>query len=104
MAVIPTVDNPLCDLVTFSYDMLRLLMGGVRNSMAVTNIIHLIERMEELRTKAKGILTSHLIAKIFLFDIHNHLYQFINRCLTSLTLEYPTATSMVVPFYLEKKN
>ena len=53
MAVIPTVENSLCDLVTFSYDMLRLLMGGVRNSMAVTNIIHLIERMEELRTKAK---------------------------------------------------
>ena len=49
-----SVDVKLCDLVTFAFVASHLFSAGGRQSSAVTELLHIIEMLEELHTEVHG--------------------------------------------------
>ena len=53
---IPSAEEALRKLVMFAFVTLHLFSVGVRHSSTVADILHLIERLEELHTKVQGMI------------------------------------------------
>ena len=57
LVVIPSVDKALHDLGMFDFVTLYLFSAGGLHSSTVTNILRLIEILEELHTKVQGMIS-----------------------------------------------
>ena len=51
LVVIPTEEDALIDLETFSFIASCIFTVGIYHSLAVTEILHLIERLKDIHTK-----------------------------------------------------
>ena len=69
LAVILSADEALRDLGTFTFVALHLLSAGRRHSSAFAEIIHLIERLEELHTEVQGMISSPNLATTLIYDV-----------------------------------
>ena len=69
LAVIPSADEALCNLGMFTFVALYFLSTGGRHLSAVAEILRLIERLEELQTKLRGIISSPHLAMSLLYDV-----------------------------------
>ena len=57
LADIPSLDEAFCDLGTFNFILLHLFSAGVRHAAAVTDLLWIIEILEELHTEVQGVIT-----------------------------------------------
>ena len=69
LAVIPSVAEALRDLGTFAFVTLHLFSAGRRHLSAVVELLRLIERLEELHTEVKGMISSPHLSTTLLYDV-----------------------------------
>ena len=58
LSAIPSADEAIRDLFTFTFVVLHLFSAGRRHSYAVAKLLCLIERTKELQTEVQGIISS----------------------------------------------
>ena len=101
LAAIPSADEALRDLGTFTFVASYLFSAGGRHSSAVADLLRLIERLEELHTKVQGMISSTHLSTTLLFDVSWRWSQYLNRCMAVLASEVEDAPGASVTFSLE---
>ena len=66
---IPSTDEALRDLGTFSFVELHLISAGRFCAAVITYIIRLIEILEDLHSKVQGVITSPNFLRKILYDL-----------------------------------
>ena len=84
LGAIPSTDEALWNFVKFNFVTLNLFSAGRRNSPAVTELLGLIERLEEIHTKAQGIISSHHLARTILYNVSQRWSLYLKRCVPTL--------------------
>ena len=84
LTVIPTAEEALCNLVMFAFVVLHLFSAGRRYLSAVSDLLCLIERLEELHTKLQGMISSPNLATKLPFDVSWRWSLYLNRCVPAL--------------------
>ena len=79
LAVIPSADKALHNLSTFSFVASHLFSVGRCHLSAVTKLLRLIERLEELHTKVQGMISSTHLATTLLFYMSRRRINYLNR-------------------------
>ena len=102
LTVIPSVDKALCDLGTFVFAALYLFSAGRRHLSAVSELLRLIERQEDLHTGVQGMISSPYLATTFLFDVSRQWIQYLNRCVVASASEVVEAPGTSVLFSLKQ--
>ena len=74
---------------------------GGRHSSAVSDLLCLIERLEELHIEMQGMISSPHLAPTLLFDVSRRWSHYLNRCVTALASEVEEAPGASVPFSLK---
>ena len=64
-----SVEEALHDLGTFAFVASQLFSTGGWHLSAVSELLHLITRMEELHTEVQGMITHAHLATALLFDV-----------------------------------
>ena len=96
MEFIPSADEALRDLGTFSFAVLHLFSAGGTHEVAITEILRLIENMEDLHTNTQGMITPLHLAKTLMIDVYRRRSLYLNRCgaaSSSKDLGLPRATA-----------
>ena len=101
LAAILSVEEALFDLGTFSPVASHLFSAGGRHLSTVTELLRIIERLEELHTKGQGIISSPHIATTLLFGVLQWWSLYLNRCMAVLALKSLDTPGCHFPFYLE---
>ena len=70
IGVIPSVDEALHDLVTVAFVATHLFSKGGRHAPAVAELLHLIDRLEELHTEVQGMISSPHLATTLLSNVY----------------------------------
>ena len=79
---------------------LHLFSAAGRHAAAVTELLRLIKRLEELHTKVQGMITSPHLATTLLYDVLRRWSLYLNRCMTASPSEDVGAPGAMVPFLL----
>ena len=69
LAVIPSADEALRDLFMFAFVASHLFSAVRRHSSAFAELLRLIERLEELHTKVRGVILSPHLAMTLIYDV-----------------------------------
>ena len=101
LACIPSTDEALHDLITFAFVALHLFSAAGRHLSAVSDIIRLIKRLEEIHTKVQRVTTSLNLATKLVYNVSPRWLLYLNRCVTALSSEDIGAAGATVPFSLE---
>ena len=78
LEVITSTDEALHDLGIFVFVVYYLLSVGRRHAAAVTDILPIIERLEELHTKMQGMIKSFHFSTTLLFDVFRWWSLYLN--------------------------
>ena len=84
LAVIPSADEALRNLGTFTLVALHLFSAGGRHSSAAAELLRLIEGLYELHTKVQGVISSPHLATTLIYDLLRWWSKFLNRCMDAL--------------------
>ena len=87
LAVIPSADEALRDLGTFTFVASHLFSAGGRHSSAVAELLRLVERLEELHTEVQGMISFPHLATTLLYDVSRRWSQYLNRCMAASASE-----------------
>ena len=68
LANIPSADKALRDLGMFAFVSLHLFSVGRRHPSAVTEILHLIEKLDELHAEVQGMISSPHLSTTLLYN------------------------------------
>ena len=90
-----------CELVTFAFFALHLFSAGGRHSSAVSELLCLIERLEELHTEFQEMILSPHLATTLVFDVSRRWSQYLKRCLAASDSKVVESPGGSVPFSLE---
>ena len=103
MASIPSADAAIPGLVMFVFVALHLFSMGGSHSSAVSELLHLIDRLEEIHTKFQVMVTDPHLATTFLYDMLCQSRLYLNSCVSVLVSvsEALEATGVTVPFTLD---
>ena len=80
---------------------MHLLSTNGRHSSAITELLRLIEIMEELHTEVQGMISSLHLSTTLLFDVSRQWILYLNRCVAALVLESLDTPGCCAPFPLE---
>ena len=98
---IPSVEEALRDLGTFAFVALHIFFAGGWHSLAVVDILCLIESLEELHTEVQGIISPPHPAMTLLYNVLRRWSLYSNRCVDALASEALEALGANVPFSLK---
>ena len=101
LATIPSAEEALCNLVTFDFVVLHLFSMRERHSSVITDLLCIIERLDELHTKAQGMISSPPLATTLIFYVSQRWSMYLNSCVDASALESQDALGYHVPFLLE---
>ena len=79
LATIPSVDEALWDLGTFAFVASNLFSVGGRHLSAAAELIRLVESLEEIHTKARGVISSPHLATTLIYDVSQQWSLYLNR-------------------------
>ena len=97
LAVILSADEALRDLGTFAFVTSHLFSVGGRHLSAVSELLRLIEKLEELHTEVQGVISSPHLATTLLYNVSRRWSQYLNRCVAGSALEVEEAPGASVP-------
>ena len=101
LTAIPPAEEALCNLGMFAFVALHLLSAGGRHSSAITELLHLIERPEEIHTEVQGMISSLHLATTLLFDISQRWILYLNMCVNVLVSESLDALGCYTPLSVD---
>ena len=101
LAVILSMNEALRGLGTFAFVASHLFSAEGRHSSSVSELLRLIEKLEELHTKMQGMISPPNLASTLLFNVLRLWSQDLNRCVAASALEVEEALGASVPFFLE---
>ena len=99
LAGIPSADEALCNLGTFTFVASHLSLLGGRHLSTAAKLLRLIEKLEEFHTEVQWMISSPHLATTLLFDVSLRWSQYLNRCVSASALEVVEAPGARVPFY-----
>ena len=99
---VPFADEVLSDLGTFDFFASQIFSVGRRHSSAVTDLLHLITRLEELHTEVQGTISSPHLAMTPLFDVSQWCSLYLNRCVAALVSASIDAPGVRSPYRLSQ--
>ena len=79
LAVLPSTDEVLRNLGTFAFVASQLFPGGGLHELAVGDILHLIEILEDIHTEVKGMIPPPYLAMPLLYDVSRSWSLYLNR-------------------------
>ena len=68
---------------------------------AVTELLRLVERLEELHNKVQGVISSPHLATTLIFDVSGRWILYLNRYVAALVSDYLNAPGSHAPFLLK---
>ena len=101
LAVILSADEALRDIGTYAFVALHLFSAGESHSSTISELLCLIERMEDLHTVVKGMISSPHLATKIVFGVSRRWIQYLNMCVVASALEVVEALGGSLPFSLE---
>ena len=54
---------------------------------AITELLHIIEILDEIHTEVQGMIKPHHLSTTLICDVLRYWYLYLNRCVTMLSLE-----------------
>ena len=81
---IPSAEEALRDLGTSAFIVLHLFSVGGRTLSAVSELLRIIEILEDSHTKVQGIISSPHLATTLLIDVLQRWSLYLNRCVAVL--------------------
>ena len=100
LAVVPSVDEALHDLGTFAFVASHLFYAGGRHLSAISKLLRLSERLEDIQTEVQGTISIPHLATTLLFDVLRRWSQYLNRCVAASDSKVVEAPGGRVPFSL----
>ena len=77
---IPPAEETLCNLVRFAFVASHLFSAGGRHSSAISELLCLIEILEELHTKVQGIISSPYLSTTIPFNVSRLRSLYLRTC------------------------
>ena len=100
LAVILSVDEALHNLVTFAFAASHLFSAGRRHPYAVTELLCLIGRLEELHIELQRTISPPHLATSLLYNVLQCWIQYLKRCVAASASEVVEAPGSRFPFSL----
>ena len=101
LAAIPSVDEALRKLGTFTFTASHLFSAGGRHSSAVAELPCLIENLEDLHTEVQGIISYSYLSMTVIYDVLRLWSFYLNRCMAASDSKALEALGANAPFLLE---
>ena len=79
----------------------KILSAGRRHAEEVVDILHFIERLEELHTEVQEMITSSHLATEIIYNIYTQWSLYLNMCVEVSSSEGLGVTRATVPFLVE---
>ena len=83
LAAILSMYKALRNLVTFTFVALHLFFAGGRHLSSVADLLRLINSLEKIHTKVKGVVFPLHLAMTLLYDVSWRWILYLNRCVTA---------------------
>ena len=80
---ITSADEALLNLDIFYFIVLHLLSVGGIHAVSVMDLLHIIERLEDIQTEVQGMITLPNLTMVLLYDISRGWSTYLNICVTS---------------------
>ena len=101
LSAIPSAEEALFNLGMFPFVVSHLFSEVGQHLSAVTELLCLVERLEELHTKVQGVISSPHLATKFLFGVLRWWSLYLNRCVDAFSSESLDAPGPNVPFSIK---
>ena len=101
LAFIPSVEKVLRGLGTFASVNLHIFSAIGIHSSSVTELLCLIEILEDHHTKVKGVISSPQLAISLIYDVSWRWIQYLNRCVNVSALGVLESPGSIFLFYLK---
>ena len=98
---IPSTEKAIYDLGMFACVASHLFPTGGRHSYTIAELLHLIERLEEIHTEVQGMISPPHLTTTLIFDVLRRWILYLNMCVAALESESLDALGCHVPFSLD---
>ena len=95
------MEEALHNLDTSAFVSYKILSAGRRHAEEVADILHFIERLEELHTEVQEMITSSHLATEIIYNIYTQWSLYLNMCVEVSSSEGLGVTRATVPFLVE---